>query len=983
MSSVSEAVSVEKPNVSPQVSKDKQTKKASKEGAVSVFPLELSPPPEYLQHRIKLFEEWKAAYDEEIKKKPRVPITVTFPDGNTKEAIAWETTPMDLAKQISKSLSERIVIAKVNGQLFDLIRPLEKDCTLELLDFENDEGHCLMFKHRDRSYRELPIRLADFGVLHRNELSGALAGLTRVRRFQQDDAHIFCRHDQVEEEINAALEFLKHVYGIFGFTFQLKLSTRPEKYLGTIEVWNQAEKALNKFGEPWEFNPGDGAFYGPKIDITVSDAIKRKHQCATLQLDFQLPERFQLEYHTNVVGDSEGSSYARPVMIHRAILGSVERMIAILAEHFAGKCDYVKVVSKACFDAGLYVEYDLGENTLNKKIRNAEIAQFNFIFVVGGEEESTKSVNIRNRDDVGTKAKGQTIPLEEAVEKLDDPFEEHAKHSPDCAWAICYCSIKTFNDEQLPFSWDDKDKLPNSKKMEEARIKTFGTWWPHEGKKGWVGTIKKVVKIKEEEIELSDMINQLKLNEPSPDNSKNNDADQECAMNLTDNQNNISDHMCDNQIETAEVVTNKEYNEEIANPCTGTPPPSFRPAITDEINSVTDKTYSNDQNILSVEEIVEIESDKEYNEEIVIPPVTPLPSFRPAITDEINSITDNICSNDQVHITDQFEKTEKPNSLTNDSNQMEITERFGKTELNSLTNNAYDNNQMEITERSGKTEELNSLTNNAYDNQSEITNVREDTECNKETDVPFMTMLNSAPIEPAINKSTEDIPSEFLTVNEQSAKTLTIEEVEADKKYYEDKEYNEERFEKTELNSLTDNAYDNNRMEITNFREDMECNKETNIPFTSTPNSLAPIELMNNENIDDTTSEYLTANEQTAKILTVEKVEVDKEYNREIAIPYTGTPPSSSRPTITDKTNQRFEKTLSVDDCLRNLTEELNSLTNNTYDNNQMEITSIREDKERNKETDNPFISTYNSLAPLEPMNSETTEDITSESLAS
>ncbi|CAG8681840.1 35184_t:CDS:2, partial [Racocetra persica] len=768
----------------------------------------------------------------------------------------------------------------------------------------------------------------------------------------------------------------------------------------------------------------------------------------------------------------------------------------------------------------------------------------------------------------------------EGWDPQDDPFEEHAKHSPDCAWAICYCSLRNFNDEQLPFNWDDKDKLPTSKKLEEARIKTFGTWWPHEGKKGWVGTIKKmakagfiysptlgsldnvncqycgvglegwepkddptkqiksevteVVKIKEEEIELSDMINQLRLNEPTPENSKNNDADQECAMNLTDNQNNISDHMCDNQIETAEVVTNKEYNEEIANPCTGTPPPSFRPAITDKINSVTDKTYSNDQNILSVEEIVEIEADKEYNEEIVIPStVTPLPSFRPAITDEINSITDNICNNDQVHITDQFEKTEKPNSLTNDSNQMEITERFGKAEV-------YDNNQMEITERSGKTEKLNSLTNNAYDNQLEITNIREDIECNKETDIPFTTMLNSAPIEPAINRSTEDIPSESLTVNEQSAKTLIIEEVEADKKYnegkkyYEDKKYNEdkeysedkeynedkkynenkeyneeiaipytstppfsfhpaitgeinnitdntysngqmyitERFEKMELNSLTDNVYDNNRMEITNIREDMECNKETNIPFTSTPNSLAPIELMNNENIDDTTSEYLTANEQTAKILTVE---ANKEYNREIAIPYTGTPPLSSRPTITDKTNhitdnihsndhigtppffrptimdktnhitdniysndhistppffrptimdktnsitdniycndhigtpplsfrptitdktnsittdntysndqiyitERFEKTLSVDDCLRNLTEELNSLTNNAYDNNQMEITSIREDKERNKEIVNPFISTHNSLSPIEPMNNETTEDIT------
>ncbi|KAJ3316264.1 threonyl-tRNA synthetase, partial [Gonapodya sp. JEL0774] len=151
----------------------------------------------------------------------------------------------------------------------------------------NCPGHCLMFDHRERSYRELPIRMADFGVLHRNEYSGALTGLTRVRRFQQDDAHIFCRPSQVEEEITGALEFLRAIYGMLGFTFQLKLSTRPEKYLGDISVWNEAEKrleaALNSFGDKWELNPGDGAFYGPKIDITIMDALRRRHQCATIQ----------------------------------------------------------------------------------------------------------------------------------------------------------------------------------------------------------------------------------------------------------------------------------------------------------------------------------------------------------------------------------------------------------------------------------------------------------------------------------------------------------------------------------------------------------------------------------------------------------------------------------------------------------------------------------------------------------------------------
>lgn len=183
----------------------------------------------------------------------------------------------------------------------------------------NCPGHCLIFDNRIRSWRELPLRLADFGVLHRNELSGALTGLTRVRRFQQDDAHIFCAVEQIREEILGvypyfdqgfhhlnlcfdlgALQFLKHVYGIFGFTFELVLSTRPEKYLGDIEIWNEAEKALadslNDFGEKWKLNPEDGAFYGPKIDITIKDALKRAHQCATIQLDFQLPIRFNLCY---------------------------------------------------------------------------------------------------------------------------------------------------------------------------------------------------------------------------------------------------------------------------------------------------------------------------------------------------------------------------------------------------------------------------------------------------------------------------------------------------------------------------------------------------------------------------------------------------------------------------------------------------------------------------------------------------------------
>jgi threonyl-tRNA synthetase len=243
----------------------------------------------------------------------------------------------------------------------------------------NCPGHCLMFKHRERSYRELPIRMADFGILHRNEASGALTGLTRVRRFQQDDTHIFCTEDQITDEISALFDFLREVYGKFGYTFKLKLSTRPEGFLGDIATWDKAEskltEALNQFtaegGGAWELNPGDGAFYGPKIDITISDALKREFQCATIQLDFQLPNQFELEYMTSEVavakapkddkdnkpkddaskekkvekadekveGDAAPAKaakviqppqqgYARPVMIHRAIYGSFERFMA-------------------------------------------------------------------------------------------------------------------------------------------------------------------------------------------------------------------------------------------------------------------------------------------------------------------------------------------------------------------------------------------------------------------------------------------------------------------------------------------------------------------------------------------------------------------------------------------------------------------------------------------------------------------------------
>ncbi|KAI0305184.1 tars protein [Multifurca ochricompacta] len=680
-----------------------QKEKKSRPELASQYPLELQPPPDFFDHRIKIFEELKAEYDAFVQAQPRQEITIDLPDGTGRKGTSWETTPMDIAKEISKSLSEKIVIAKVDGELWDLDRPLENSAKLELLDFDHPEGkkvfwhssahvlgeaterhygchlclgpptedgffyemairdrvvtntdypllekiaesaikdrqkferlvvskenllkmfhynkykkylidtkvpdgtsttvyrcgpmvdlcvgphiphtgkvkafmitkssasyflgdptndslqrvygvsfpdkkqmtdykvflaeaakrdhrkigkeqelfffndlspgsafwlphgtriyntlvellrgeyhrrgyqevispnmfnsrlwetsghwqnykddmftldvekekwalkpmncpgHCLIFDSRDRSYKELPIRMAEFGIIHRNEASGALTGLTRVRRFVQDDTHVFCMPHQIEEEINALFDFMQHTYGIFGFEFFLELSTRPEKFLGSIETWNAAEAQLSKalderYPGKWELNPGDGAFYGPKIDITIRDALRRSFQCATIQLDFQLPERFNLKYR------SAEESVNRPVIIHRAILGSMERFIAIITEHFAGKWpfwlsprqvlvipvavpyrDYASEIATKLSEAGLFADVDNGADTLPKKIRNGEIAQYNFILVVGQEELDSHSVNVRNRDDVGTKAKTAMIPLNVIVDKL-------------------------------------------------------------------------------------------------------------------------------------------------------------------------------------------------------------------------------------------------------------------------------------------------------------------------------------------------------------------------------------------------------------------------------------------------------------------------------------------------------------------------------------------------------------------------------------
>lgn len=308
----------------------------------------------------------------------------------------------------------------------------EHENSLYALKPMNCPGHCVIFDSSVRSYRDLPLRLSDFGVLHRNEASGALSGLTRVRRFQQDDAHIFCRKDQVRTEVLNTLTLIKNIYDTLGLRMMVGRSTRPAKAVGLkkengepdpagIKLWDDAEEqlsqALNDFVGPgnWKDNPGDGAFYGPKIDIEVLDALKRKHQCATVQLDFQTPQRFNLKYTGNVNVEGQ-SSMEQPVMIHRAILGSLERMIGILTEHFIGKWpfwmsprqvmiipvagalnDYAQELCDKLFREGYNVEVDLSTKTLNKKILLAQREQFNFMFVVGDAERQNETVNVRSR----------------------------------------------------------------------------------------------------------------------------------------------------------------------------------------------------------------------------------------------------------------------------------------------------------------------------------------------------------------------------------------------------------------------------------------------------------------------------------------------------------------------------------------------------------------------------------------------------------
>ncbi|KAK6069189.1 threonyl-tRNA synthetase [Seiridium cupressi] len=687
--------------------KDKKADKKAKGGAEeSSGPLLMSPEPDFLKHRLDLFDKIKKRQDEELAKKPREPITITMPDGSIKAGTSYETTPGDIAKGISNSLYKRTVVARIDGdkeQLWDLERPLERSCKLELLDFEDDQGkmvfwhssahilgeaserrfgcslcigppiergfyyemalpdgaavqntdwkpieqivtsivkekqkferltmtkeellemfnynkykqHIIKDKIPDGTsttvYRNGPLidlcrgphvpdtsRIETFQI-EKNSASYFLGdnqndSLQRIygisfpdkkmmaahKKFMEEAAqrdhrkigkdqelfffselspgsamwlphgtriyntlleyirqqywkrgyeevitpnmfnselwktsghsHIFCREDQIKGEMHSLFDFLHEMYGLLGMTFKLKLSTRPEKFMGEIATWDMAEsqlrESLDEFtasgGGAWTLNAGDGAFYGPKIDITIVDCLGRDWQCATIQLDFVQPQNFGLEYMTKdgaqkkdesdkpaagpkvkvknpqAVIDSakaarEGaaapttesseapkekervikpvsSGCARPVMIHRAMAGSIERFTGILCEHFAGKWpfwlsprqilivpvgvgfyDYAQEVQKTFHAAGLFIDVDLSGNTLQKKIRTGQLSQYNFIFVLGAEEMNQKTVNVRWRDDTSAQDRGKPIALDEAVEKLVALKADRGSYNP-------------------------------------------------------------------------------------------------------------------------------------------------------------------------------------------------------------------------------------------------------------------------------------------------------------------------------------------------------------------------------------------------------------------------------------------------------------------------------------------------------------------------------------------------------------------------
>lgn len=280
----------------------------------------------------------------------------------------------------------------------------------------NCPSHCLIYRQKLWSYRELPLRIADFASLHRNEPSGTLSGLTRVRKFSQDDAHIFVTRDQLEAEVEAFLEFQKFVYEkVFNFEYHMYLATRPEEFMGEVKLWEEAEAALERVLKekklPYTLVPKDGAFYGPKIDLRIKDSLGREWQLGTVQLDFQLPLRFELTYEA-----ADGKKHT-PIMIHRAVLGSLERFIGILIEHFAGKLpvwlspvqvvimtvadrhvSFAEELKKEFGGSGLRVEIDARIESIGKKVRDNQAMKIPYLIAVGDKEAESNNLAIRTRE---------------------------------------------------------------------------------------------------------------------------------------------------------------------------------------------------------------------------------------------------------------------------------------------------------------------------------------------------------------------------------------------------------------------------------------------------------------------------------------------------------------------------------------------------------------------------------------------------------
>jgi len=293
----------------------------------------------------------------------------------------------------------------------------------------NCVAHMLIYSSKLRSYRELPKRYFELGTVHRHERSGVLHGLIRARQFTQDDAHILCTHEQLKGEIKSILDFVRDIMAIFGFDYDLEISTRPTKSIGTDEDWERAIHALTESVEehnlPYKINEGEGAFYGPKIDVMLKDALERSWQCATIQCDFALPDRFDLTY----VG-ADGEKH-RPAMIHRVILGSIERFLGILIEHYAGafpvwlapvqsivltitdrNIPYGEDLSKTLFEAGIRVETDFRNEKLSFKVREAQMKKIPYMLVVGDKEMETGHVTVRLRD-------GRNLPSMSPGELID------------------------------------------------------------------------------------------------------------------------------------------------------------------------------------------------------------------------------------------------------------------------------------------------------------------------------------------------------------------------------------------------------------------------------------------------------------------------------------------------------------------------------------------------------------------------------------